>query len=1630
VQDDRLAQPVDAEAPPRLAFPVVGIGASAGGLPAVTEFLTAMRADSGMAFVFIQHLSPDRESMMAEILGTKTAMRVQQVEDGMAIEANNVYVIRPGHILTIRNGRFHLGEQVGRRGTTRPVDDFFKSLAEEQRERAIAIVMSGMGSNGTAGAQAIKAVGGLCIAQEPESAEFPSMPRHLIDQGYADYILRPVDMPEVLLHYAQHPYASEGRQDNEDQLRHQYHHLREILAILRTRTRQDFVGYKKPTILRRIQRRMGLTQLTDMADYARLMRHSPTEASALADDLLIHVTGFFRDPEAWEAMRQRVIVPLVARREAESEVRAWVTACASGEEAYTLAILLAEESERANKPLGIKVFATDMADRALTHARLGIYPGGIESEIDPQRLEKFFDREDAVYRIKPFLRECVMFAPQNVLSDPPFSRLDIVTCRNMLIYLEPEMQRRVLSLLHFGLREGGALFLGSSESVGVVDDMYEVVDKRARIFRRVGPTRHGLFDFPVPHAALGGLVGTTEADASLVTRADPIRAIDPRTGRAPGRPSLGLLTQRTLLEQHVQAAITIDRDNRVLYYHGNTRPFLEQPQGEPTRDLMMLCREGMRGSVRVALHRCAAEQKAVTVLDGWVETTPGRQARVAVTASSVSMNDPAHPEYFVVSFDQLEEPQRSAESKADRGGEDDDDATSELHRMRDELQTTIEELQTSNEELKASHEEVTSINEELQSSNEELETSKEEMQSLNEELTTLNAQLTAKMEEHQEASNDISALLSSTAIAVLFLDAELRIRRFTPALRGLMDLIPGDIGRPLKNMNRKFDDPTLDEDVRVVLDKLVPVEREVSAENQHVYARRVLPYRTVDNRIDGVVITFFDITDRKRIEAEAAQAREYAESIVETTHEPLLVLQPDLTVRSANEAFYRQFKVTEAETVGRKIYKLGNGQWNIPSLRTALEEVLPMRKVFEDYKVEHTFVDLGRRVMLVNGRQLDHVQLILLGIRDVTTQDAAESALRDNEERLHRMVSVPGVGILSFDDKGTLIDANDAFLEMSGYTREQVKAGELSWRRMTPAEHIAESEQQFEQLKQTGRIGPYEKEYFRADGTRALLMFAGTSVGDGTVIKYCIDLSGYKGERSLVRETEERFRMIVDNIKEYAIFMVDPDGIITSWNPGAQLVFGYTEEEILGHPAGDLFTPEDRAAGEDAKELETARRDGRASDDRWQMRKGGERFWATGVTTVMRDATGALTGFLKICRDDTPRKETEQALQTAKATAEAANRAKDEFLATVSHELRTPLSAILLWSRILQPGDESVSPTPEQLAEGLSAIHTSAQAQIELIQDLLDISRVQTGTLRLQIRRVELVPLVREALDALAPAAAAKDIRIETDLQDIGATQLDPSRFRQIIWNLLQNAVKFTSRGGRVSVTLRRNGGSVEFVVTDTGRGISAEFLPYVFERFRQAHSGQGGIKAGLGLGLAIVRELVELHGGQVTVHSEGEGKGATFTVTLPIVESKQERIAAPVAPTPLPAATSIAGRSILLVEDDLSTRRVLEVTLVRAGARVTAVDSVPSAMQAIEKESFDVVISDIGLPEEDGYAFVRRLRVWEKSNAKRPLPAIALTAFARPEDRRRALDAGFSLFAVKPADADWLLTAVAKLAE
>lgn len=968
-------------------FPVVGIGASAGGIEALTRLFEAMPADSGMAFVIVLHLDPTHDSQLAEILGHHTGMAVAEITDGMRIEPDHVYVIVPDSYLTVSGGRLRLAAPTDPRGHRYPVDVLFASLAEDQQERAICVVLSGTGSNGTQGLKEVKAQGGCVLVQDPETARFDGMPRSAIAAGMADQVLAPETMPEFLLNYARHDYIAAPKAIEESTADGQpvdgkpvdgQPALDPILALLRVRSGHEFRHYKRGTFMRRVHRRMGIKNLETLADYTDRLRTSPAEITALVNDLMISVTGFFRDPEAWKALDETVLAKLVEERESGASIRIWVPACASGEEAYSLAMLIRGRAEAAGKQFDLKVFATDAKEANLDTARSGVYPEAASATVPQDLVRRYFDKLDGTYAVRKELRELVVFAPQNLLRDPPFSRMDLITCRNLLIYLEPEAQKRVLALFHFALRQGGHLFLGNTETVGRQDDLFETVSKKWRLYRRLGPTRHDIVDFPL-------FPGSTRPHR-------PEEPAQPDTG-PPAR--LAEVARRALLDRFAPASVLIDRKGRALWFHGPTGDYLEPPPGEPSRDLLAMAREGLGAKLRGAVRQSIAEDRIVgfnaRVRQG--ETLHAAAVTVAPVAAS-----PKAAGLLLVSFEKEQElPASLRAASPGSGGESGGERAleEELNATRAELQSTAEQMESANEELKASNEEITSMNEELQSTNEELETSKEELQSFNEELHTVNNQLQHKIQDLENITNDLNNLLSGAEIATVFLDTELRIKWFSPASEGMLDLVSSDIGRPIGNFAWKVADENLLRDAETVLAKLSVIEAGVRSDAGQWYLRRVLPYRTQDNRIAGVVVAFIDISERKRAEDAVNEARVYAEAIVGTVRQPLLILDRELHVRSANLAFYHTFRAAPKETEGRLVYDLGNGQWDIPELRRLLTQILPEDKQVTDFAVEHDFETLGRRTMLLNARRLSRGdgrnELILIAIEDITERQQANA---------------------------------------------------------------------------------------------------------------------------------------------------------------------------------------------------------------------------------------------------------------------------------------------------------------------------------------------------------------------------------------------------------------------------------------------------------------------------------------------------------------------------------------------------------------------------------------------------------------------------------------------------------------
>lgn len=892
---------------PRSEYVVVGIGASAGGLAAFKQFLEALPNNTGMAFVLIQHLDPNHESLMADLLSKYTTMPVLPAGDAMPIKPNHVYMIPPNKFIKVRDGGLFLDEPVKRRGIRMPIDYFFRSLADQRRELAIGVVLSGTGGDGTQGLREIKAQGGMIMVQDPKTAEYDGMPRSAVATGLVDFELPISKMPEVIMQWVQHPYIG-GRDKKTAHYTDATEHYKSIISVLRAHTDYDFRCYKRGTLSRRIQRRMGLHHIREVEDYLKFLRNDKDEIRQLFRDLLISVTAFFREPEAWSYLETEVIAKIIAEKTGRnSTLRVWAPGCATGEEAYSIGMVVFDQLARQRKNLTLQLFATDLDEDAIEKARFAVYPASISDDVPQERLKKHFtETGDGRYRINKRLRDSIVFATQNVIADPPFSKLDLVTCRNLLIYLEPHVQKELFSMFHFALNKGGFMFLGASETIGREGNLFKEISKQWRIFQKIGTSRprslRNTYTAPQAPNKDNALVSNIDLQSSPVE-----------------------VSKRILLDRFAPACVVIDRSYDTKFLQGPVRNYLDFPSGEPTQNIVSMCAEGLRSNLRRAIVKSIQNDSPVSdvapkvkrgdsfiSVDITVEPLPREKSKEQLLLVVFRDKDEPSPQQPSSSSSSLETI-KSKKAKADLVSRDaidsEDSDGDDMHRQlehdllatREDLQTTIEEFETSNEELKASNEEVTSMNEELQSTNEELETSREELQSLNEELSTVNNQLEDKVVQVEEANNDLSNLLSSTEIATIFLDTDFHIRRFTPATSGLLHVIDSDIGRPVSDLASSFNDKHLHSDARQVLRKLLPIEREVflipvedtpassalaektanktKEKSEACFIRRILPYRTADNRIDGVVVTYTDIT-RLRTSLTKLESREKQAAVI------------------------------------------------------------------------------------------------------------------------------------------------------------------------------------------------------------------------------------------------------------------------------------------------------------------------------------------------------------------------------------------------------------------------------------------------------------------------------------------------------------------------------------------------------------------------------------------------------------------------------------------------------------------------------------------------------------------------------------------------------------------------------
>ena len=907
-------------------FPIVGIGASAGGLAAFAAFFSGMPAvkDPDMAFVLVQHLAPDHGSLLTELVQRTTRMQVFEVTDGMVVQVNCVYIIPPNRDMAFLNGALQLLEPSAPRGHRLPIDFLFASLAHDQQERAIGIVLSGTGSDGTQGVRAIKDGGGMVMAQNAASCEYDSMPHHAVATGLVDYELSPAEMPNQLIAYTSHALGKPPRSATAVATQSDGA-LKRIFVLLRAQTGHDFSQYKPSTIYRRIDRRMAVHQIDGIDAYVKYLQQAPAEVEALFRDLLIGVTNFFRDPDAFAALERLVIPKLFDGKPAGGVVRAWTTGCSTGEEAYSIAILLQERVETLKQSYKVQVFATDIDSRAIAVARAGVYPASIAQDISPERLARFFTLEPTgdAYRVHKVIRDLLVFSEQDLIRDPPFSKLDLISCRNLLIYLGAELQKKVMSVFHYALNSGGLLFLGTSESVGDFNDLYMPLDRKSKVYQRKqdfqGAQRAALGRFLLPPTQKNG-----------------VPQVSTSKNTSPSKLSLRELTEQTLLRHVATAAALVNSQGNILYLHGRVGLYLEPTPGEAgISNILKMARDGLRHDLTTSLHKVATLKIPVHV-SGLRVKTNGHHTLVNldVVPAVTGPLDELESQLYLVMLEEAPTTDRPTEPTASLAlPAGSDQQTQDIHTHLAELKEELlakedylhvanEELETSNEELKSSNEEMQSVNEELQSTNEELETSKEELQSINEELSTVNTELQTKVGDLSRANNDMNNLLAGTGIATLFVDHSLRILRFTPAATRIINLILSDVGRPISHiMSNLVGYDRLTADAQEVLSTLIPKEVAVKTKEGKSYTLRILPYRTLDNVIEGAVITFIDITEivRVREDLQKANALLRLAVVVRDAHDAITVQDLQGRTIAWNPGATRMYGWTEAEALSMNV---------------------------------------------------------------------------------------------------------------------------------------------------------------------------------------------------------------------------------------------------------------------------------------------------------------------------------------------------------------------------------------------------------------------------------------------------------------------------------------------------------------------------------------------------------------------------------------------------------------------------------------------------------------------------------------------------------------------------------------
>ena len=1627
---DAVSRETDSRDAPETEYQqtIIGVGASAGGLDPLDRMFRKIPSDSGLSFVVVQHLSPDFKSHMDQLLGRATEIPIHVVDDGMLVEPNHIYLIPPSKEMVISNRRLLLTERSKERVLTHPIDQFFRALSQDVGRHAVGVILSGTGSDGSRGITDIAENGGLVITQEPSTCKFDAMPLNAQETGKVHLVLAPEEIGDALRRFAvDGETPTQLREKDLDSIEESG--VTRVFQLLLQNHGIDFSHYKAGTVGRRIQRRIDLLGLDSVDQYVERVNEDSGEVSDLYKDLLIGVTRFFRDTEAFERLEQDVLPDLLDK--CDGVLRIWVCGCATGEEAYTIAMLVTEAVERHSEKIEFKIFATDAHRGSLNTASVGIYQEDRLADVSQERIDRFFRRRRNGFHVSPELRRSVVFAPQNVVNDPPFTQMHLVTCRNMLIYFQPPAQRKVLSLFHFALRSGGVLFLGPSESVGEISDEFEVVDQHWKIFRK---TRDVRLPMEMRMPMLGNMSPVTAVTTS------------PITGEVPRRQPTAVLPEAydALLGRFMPASILVNVELEVLHVFEGANQFLEISSGRLTSNLLDMINPQIKTSVAAAIQQATKSGKTVRY-GGLTHPVDPDNKQVQLTVESLELPS-ARQSCTLIQFEEIEK--RPPDPQPEDGFIDvnfSELATSRIENLEHELsissqnlQATIEELETSNEELQATNEEMVAANEELQSTNEELH-------SVNEELFTVNAEHQVRMAELDDANTDMNNLLASTRVGVLFLDAELYIRRFTPEVARLLHLYDADIGRNVQAAIERVGGNEFMERLERTLLESVEQEWEISIEGSSYFVR-MLPYHKAEVT-EGVTISFVNVDGLRRAEEDARRFKFMADENIDAQ----MMVDESGRVSYVNRKMCTNLGYTADELQNSTVMRF-DANHSLSDYRDRFDlaharggdmfESTHLRKDGTSFPVE----------ISVSPVNFDGQRFLFGIVRDIT--------LRKERERemtlLTNAVEAASSGIVVTDclqEDNPITFVNRGFVEMTGFTSDEAVGRNCRFLQgeKTDKDQVATIRRAIDR----GESCRVMIRNYRKDGTEFWNDLYLTPVtGDDGKVSHFVGVQSDVTERlaagELAKSNEQTIRMLLDSTAE-GLFGLDIDGRYTFCNESAATALGFTNgDELAGREVHPTVQPT-RADGSPfptnestiLRALKAGEPDHRC--DQVFIRSDGSNFsvefWCHPLK-YDNDVIGAVVSFVDI----TERLAAEQKLMTALDEADAANSAKSQFLANMSHELRTPLSAMLGFTRIVQ--EEYVD--DENLQQRLSVIERNGDYLLKLLGDVLDLSRIEAEKFNTANSQIHLQDLLRDIHSTMQMRCQDYENELTFELANpLPATiTSDAARLRQVLFNLIANALKFAPEGHvRVAVEVLQsseesqsgeNVTTLRISVIDDGIGIASDQVKTLFAPFVQANASIRTRFGGTGLGLSISKRLVDAMDGKIKVESK-LGEGSTFTVEIPVdpVGKMTEltltlpgngpgRTRGQVGatdPTPLEL-----GLNVLIADDMRDVRFVAEHYLRKAGCTVTVAENGQQAVEMVVAAQdlgrpFDLGLIDIQMPVLDGPGFVAELQ-----NLGIEVPTIALTADAMKGTRRRLIGLGFDDYLAKPLDVEKLLRTVCQV--